>query len=120
MITSYKKKANIAGGICVGSLVGLVILGRVLAATGLLSDTGTFDEGNTTALLLDSTLSIAFTVSLFYGVWAYLAAKGRSAWWMLLLCSGLGLIVILLLKDHAKDGQPPEPQRPASTSAIDL
>jgi len=110
VIASYKQKAKIAGGICAGSLVGLVILGRVLAATGLLSDTGTFDEGNTTALLVDSTLSIAFTVSLFYGVGAYLAAKGRSAWWMLLLCSGLGWIVILLLKDHAKDGQEPAPQ----------
>jgi hypothetical protein len=33
MITSYKQKANIAGGICVGSLVGLVILGRVLAVS---------------------------------------------------------------------------------------
>jgi hypothetical protein len=53
MIASYEQKAKIAGGICGGSLVGLVILGRVLAATGLLSDTGTFDEGNTTALLVD-------------------------------------------------------------------
>jgi hypothetical protein len=110
MIASYKQKAKIAGGICAGSLVGLVILGRVLAATGHLSDTGTFDEGNTAALLVDSTLSIAFAVSLFYGVWMYLAAKGRSASWLLLLCTGLGWIVILLLKDHAKDGKEPAPQ----------
>jgi hypothetical protein len=46
-------------------------------------------------------------VPYFYGTWAYLKAKGRSGAWVLLAGTLIGMIVILLLKDHAKNGQPP-------------
>jgi len=66
-------------------------------------------------LLVDSTLSIAFTVSLFYGVGAYLAAK-VDPHVDAVVVFGLGWIVILLLKDHAKDGRSLHPK---SISASD-
>ncbi len=54
--------------------------------------------------------AIPLMIALFYGMWAYLKAKGRSSAWMILAlvpAPVIGMIVILLLKDHAKDGQPP-------------
>ena len=57
MITSYKQKAKIAGGICTVALVGPIVLGRVLASTGHMSDTGTF-MGEHHRVLVDSMIRL--------------------------------------------------------------
>src|SRR5882762_4041727 len=96
MIASYKQKANIAGAIFMVALVGLFVLGRVLAWTGHVLSMGDIDA-------LVTPFGIAMAVVFFYGLWAYLKAKGRSGWWLLMLSfQVIGVIVILLLKDHAK------------------
>src|SRR5450631_2892040 len=105
MIASYKRKANIAGAICMATLLGLFVLGRVLAWTG---HNVTGEDINA----LSVAFMIPFGVSYLYGMWAYLKAKGRSGAWVLLAASLIGMIVIPLLKDHAKDGQPPAPPAP--------
>ena len=107
MITSYKQKANIAGAIFMVALVGPIVLVNVLAWTGhkVLRDMGD-------ASVLANAIMIALVVPYFYGTWAYLKAKGRSGAWVLLAGTLIGMIVILLLKDHAKDGQPPAPPAP--------
>jgi hypothetical protein len=101
MIASYKRKANIAGAIFMAAIIGLFVLGW----TGHKMDMG--DDS------VAIPFAIAFIAPYFYGMWAYLKAKGRSSAWMLLAGSTvIGMIVILLLKDHAKDGQPPAPPAP--------
>jgi drug/metabolite transporter (DMT)-like permease len=108
MIASYKRKANIAGAICLAAIVGTFVGGRVLAWTGHEMDMSDVD-------VLAVAFAIPFIIALAYGMWAYLKAKGRSSAWLLLVGAPvpvLGIIVILLLKDHAKDGQPPAPPAP--------
>ena len=105
MIASYKRKANIAGAIFMATIIGLFVLGRVLAWAGH-SPTGEDIDALAVAT------GIALAVAYFYGTWAYLKAKGRSGAWVLLAGSLIGMIVVLLLKDHAKDGQPPAPRAP--------
>jgi 4-amino-4-deoxy-L-arabinose transferase-like glycosyltransferase len=106
MIASYKQKANIAGSIFMVALVGLFVLGCVLAWIGHTPSKGAIDAFGTP-------FGIAMAVVFFYGLWAYLKAKGRSGWWLLMLSfQVIGVIVILLLKDHAKDGRPPAPPVP--------
>jgi fructose-specific phosphotransferase system IIC component len=100
MIASYKRKANIAGAIFLAAIVVAFVGGLVLAWTG--------HNSKENIDVVSSALTIPLGASLFYGMWAYLKAKGRS-WAWLLLGGPVGLIVILLLKDHAKDGQPPAP-----------
>jgi hypothetical protein len=103
MIASFKRKANIAGAICMVALIGPIVLVNVLAWTGHKVVTGD------NAIVLAEVIMIALVVPYFYGTWAYLKAKGRSGAWVLLAGTLIGMIVILLLKDHAKDGQPPAP-----------
>jgi mannose/fructose/N-acetylgalactosamine-specific phosphotransferase system component IID len=98
MIDSYKRKANIAGAICMAALIGPVVAVNVLAWTGHKVVTG--DD----AIVLAEVIMIALALPYFYGTWAYLKAKGRSGAWVLLAGTLIGMIVILLLKDHAKDG----------------
>ena len=101
MIASYKRNSNIAAVVCIAAEVGLTVptlhnigkdpldspLGPVLLAVG--------------------------AGAVMFSLWCYLKAKGRSGAW-LYTCAFLpvGLLVILLLKDHAKDGQPPAPPAP--------
>jgi hypothetical protein len=109
MIASYKRKANIAGATFLVALIGPVVLVNVLAWTG---HKVLRDMGDTSVLA--NAIMIALVVPYFYGTWAYLKAKGRSGGWMLLAGTLIGMIVILLLKDHAKDGTlrpPPEANR---------
>jgi hypothetical protein len=113
MIASYKRKANIAGAICMAAIIGAIVGGRVLAWTGHKMDMGDVDAFATA-------LAISLMIAWFYGMWAYLKAKGRSGAWVLLAGTLIGMIVILLLKDRAKDGQPPAPPAPTSISASDL
>jgi hypothetical protein len=105
MIASYKRKANIAGAIFLAAIIGPVVLARVLAWTGHKMDMSDVD-------VLAKAMIIALAVPYFYGTWALLKAKGRSGAWVLLAGTLIGMIVILLLKDHAKDGQPPAPPAP--------
>ena len=107
MIVSYKRKANIAGAIFMAAIIGAFIGGRVLAWTG---HKVLRDMGDTSVLA--NAIMIALVVPYFYGTWAYLKAKGRSGAWVLLAGTLIGMIVILLLKDRAKDGQPPAPPAP--------
>ena len=104
MIASYKRKANIAGAVCMVALVGPIVLVRVLAWTG---HNVLRDVGDTSVLA--TAIMLALVVPYFYGTWAYLKAKGRSGTWVLLAGTLIGMIVILLLKDRAKDGQPNSP-----------
>jgi fructose-specific phosphotransferase system IIC component len=98
MIASYKRKANIAGAIFLAAIVVAFVGGLVLAWTG--------HNSKENMDVVSSALTIPSMIALVYGMWAYLKAKGRSSAWLL-----LG-IVILFLKDHAKDGQPPAPPAP--------
>jgi len=102
MIASYKRKSNIAA---------VIFLASIAAAIALTSNShqNLWDMG-----ALGPALGITWTVSYLYALWAYIRAKGRNDTWMLMaFLSLLGLIVILLLKDHRKDSIPnPEPQTP--------
>jgi hypothetical protein len=106
MITSYKRKSNIAIAICMIALIGPIVLVNVLAWTGHKVVTGD------NAIVLAEVIMIALVVPYFYGTWAYLKAKGRSGAWVLLAGRLIGMIAIPLLRDHAKDEQPPAPPAP--------
>ena len=53
----------------------------------------------------------AWLASYVYALWAFAMAKGRSGAWVMLglVMPLIGLIVILLLKDHRKEGVPSAP-----------
>ena len=90
------------------AIIGAFVGGRVLAWTGHKMDMGDVDA-------FAIALVIPLMVAWFYGMWAYLKAKGRSSAWMILAlvpAPVIGLIVILFLKDRAKDGQPPASPAP--------
>ena len=91
MIEEYKKKANI------GILAGLVLsIGARLAMGGL-------EPGSPVAFVLAG-VSIIGTVTFIWGCVQYALAKGRSGWWGAFgLLSLIGLLVLVLLKDHSDD-----------------
>lgn len=105
MIASYKRKANIAGAIFLAAIIGIFVLGRVLVWAG---HKVSMEEVN----VISGAMIALIVPSYLYGMWAYLKAKGRSSAWVLWAGTLIGMIVILLLKDHAKDGQPPAPPAP--------
>ena len=93
MIASYKRKSNIAAVIFVVSLAITVPL--VLNSHQNLWDMG----------VLGPALGITMLASYIYALWAYVKAKGRSdAWVLMAFLNVFGLIVLLLLKDHHKEG----------------
>lgn len=90
MLTSYKRKANIAGAVW---LVGSV----VLTATVVGMHGNIWDNGNVAAQLILIVSAIAW----FYALGAYAMAKGHSAWWAIAgMLSVIGLIVVLALADR--------------------
>jgi hypothetical protein len=101
MIASYTRKANIAAAIFLAALVGDIVL----------LSTGHRDLRDNDVFALAFGL---WAASYLYAMWAYVKAKGRSGAWALMACWMLiGPIVILLLKDHSKEGAPAAPAAPA-------
>jgi hypothetical protein len=104
MIALYKRKSNIA------ALVFIVSIGATIALTSN-SHQNLWDMG-----VLGPALGITMLASYFYALWCYIRAKGRNeAWILMAFLNVLGLIVLLLLKDHCKDGTPsatPQGTRP--------
>jgi len=101
MIASYKRNANIAAVVWIAALVGLTV--------PTLHNIGKDP--------LDSPLGPIlfgiYMVALLLSFWWYIKAKGRSGGWIFMVAFHvIGLLVILLLKDRAKDGQPPAPPAP--------
>jgi 1,4-dihydroxy-2-naphthoate octaprenyltransferase len=101
MIASYKRKANIAAVVWIATLVGLTVLSLHNIGKDPLDSP------------LGPVLLVVCMGALIISLWCYLKAKGRSgAWLFMLTFQVVGLLVILLLKDRAKDGQPPAPPAP--------
>jgi hypothetical protein len=95
MIASYKRKSNIAGAVFLAAIVADVAL--IWTGHKDLWANGAFA----------AVFGITWAASYFYALWCYIKAKGRSdAWILMTFLSVLGLIVLLLLKDHCKDGAP--------------
>jgi drug/metabolite transporter (DMT)-like permease len=92
MIPAYKRKARIAG------LVSVVTLPAFLWWSGQHPGPSTWEDNPVSGVL--GFLAVATSS---YACYAYVKAKGRSVVWLY-----LGPLVLLLLKDHAKDGQPPK------------
>jgi len=101
VIASYKRNASIAA---------VVWLAAIICETVLIWNRGKdpWDETPLGFLLFG-----IYIVAVLLTFWWYIKAKGRSGNWILMLAFHvIGLIVILLLKDRAKDGQPPAPPAP--------
>jgi len=102
MIASYKRKSNIAA---------LVSLAAVVVATWWSGDYPGSNVDRGGGLLA---LGLAFALygiaagAFGYALLALMRAKGREPKWMTSLLLG-PMVAIFLLKDHAKDGQPPKP-----------
>ena len=106
MIASCRHQANLAAGIALAALVSMIalILGTNEAALKI---------ENPVMYATTYVLEIVFGIAFFVALWAYIKAKGRSGWWILLMFFNLlGLLVIVLLKDKTK--LPPEPKSPGA------
>lgn len=96
MIKSYKNKANL--GLAAGITISLI--SRIVLASGAQSQTAA--PGLVQAMVIASFVGTALFV---FGCVMYALAKGRSGWWGAFgLLSLIGLIVLVCLKDHARDG----------------
>lgn len=94
MLATYQRKSNIAALLFLGCLIGFVAL--ISQGYWNLRDGG----------MLGQLMGFAMAISWFYALWAYLKAKGRSGWWLVLGLTGvLGLIVVLFLRDQRPQGQ---------------
>lgn len=93
MIASYKRKAGVAAVVFVISVASGIAL--------------TPNGGNIwDSAPLGPLFGITYLMAFFLAFWWYIKAKGRSGTWILmLLLNLLGMIVILLLKDHCENGQ---------------
>jgi Ca2+/Na+ antiporter len=95
MIRSYARKSNI------GVVVFLVGIAVAIVATNNHPHENIWDNN----LVLAEVGVIAAIGGWFYGLWAYVRAKGRSdAWVLMAFLSVVGLIVLLCLKDKQKEG----------------
>lgn len=91
MLTAYRRKANVAGAFWLLCLVVLV------ASVSNASAGSIWDDGNYAAQF---TMLLAVS-AWFYSLWAYLKAKGQSAWWALAgVLAVVGLAIVLLLPDR--------------------
>lgn len=105
MIKSYQTKANL--GIAVGFLLS-VASGFIAAPMMAPNASGSVSPG---ALLSFSLIRLFGGAIFIYGCVMYAKGKGRSGWWGAFgLLSLIGLIVLVCLKDHAKDGFVTEPR----------
>ncbi len=96
MLLQYKRKANIAAGIWLASMVPLIF---VIIADG---DRGVIRE------ILQPLLIFVNVGSFWYAFWAFAKAKGYSGFLGLVLpiFSILGLIILVSLRDKHKEGEP--------------
>jgi hypothetical protein len=101
MIASYKRKSNIGALVFAASMAGSL---AVISTSG---------KNLWDAVPFGPVLGIVSVASYFYALMCLIIGKGRSgAWILMVFLNVLGLIVILLLKDHAKDGTlRPPPQK---------
>ncbi|HYS84975.1 MAG TPA: hypothetical protein VEN78_08235 [Bradyrhizobium sp.] len=94
MLMQYKRKANIAAGIWLVSLVPFVIV--LSTAKGNIWETGN---------VLGITVAVTNVAAFWYAFWSFAKAKGYSGALgvVLPLFSVLGLIVLISLRDKHKE-----------------
>ncbi len=98
MIREYQTKTNI--GIGLGLLLGLS--GRVLMLRNAAEH-----GGNGGLYAVGSAMSVAGMLLAWWGCWNYARAKGYSGWLGLIaLIPCIGLLVLILLVDKAKEQSP--------------
>jgi len=95
MIASYKRNSNIAAALFLVGIVGY----------GMVNATMIFNNQMDDQPLVELAMDLWATATYLVAILFYLKAKGRSPAWIF-LPPLLGLVVVLLLKDHCKDGQP--------------
>lgn len=97
MLAEYKRKSSIAAYAC----LALILLSIVAGFFGLQPKT---QAAQLFGAILGCLVGIAFLCS----AWFYVKAKGRSAWWLLVLFLNLvGIVILALLKDRAPEELPP-------------
>lgn len=104
MIESHKNRANI-----------FIIIGLIMSIGANIWSRSLPPGDSMIAVAL--VISIIGTVVFVFGCMEYAQAKGRSRWWGLFgLLSLIGLLVLVLLKDHSDmrrpQGFPVQPRRP--------
>ena len=96
MLANYKRKANITAAVWFVAM--LIVIPLALA---MKPGTNIWRDGNLIAQFVFIVLGGAW----FYGLWAYLKAKGRSGFWVVLgIFTLFGLIIIAVLPDKHKGG----------------
>ncbi len=100
MIASYKRKSNIAARVIVFGILADIALVAMTQSKG-----PTWD-------VVAPAIGITCVGAYFVALWWYMKAKARSPAWVLLGGTLIGMVVVLCLKDRAKDGQPPKPPAP--------
>jgi hypothetical protein len=97
MLANYRRKANIAAAVWFVAMFALIPL-----AHSAKPGANIWSDGNLIAQLA----FLAFIGAWFYGLWAYLKAKGRSGSWAVLgVFTLIGLIIILALSDKHKGAE---------------
>ncbi len=96
MIPAYRKKSNSAAAVVLATVVALL----AFALFGDETQQAPQSVGmQMVGPLIGITIGLAFAIS----CWYYIKAKGRSGWWILVMVFNIvGLIILALLKDHAK------------------
>lgn len=90
MYSTYKRRSNVAGLVCLVAAIGL-------AGTAVQTGGNIWDGGNTSAQVL----LIVALAAWFYALASYAMAKGRSGWWALSgVLSAIGLLVLIALSDR--------------------
>lgn len=98
MIAKYKRGSRVGAAVCFAAFVAYIALASLT------------DADSSQAMRGLSQLSMGVSgVALILTLWFVVQAKGRSNWWMLaLVLNIIGLVVILMLKDHADGEEPTE------------
>ena len=106
MIKRYQNLANL--GIGLGLI--LSIGGRIVVASQMPTPPAT-TAGSPAIILAAGIASLIGTAAFIYGCVMYALAKGRNgAWGAFGLLSIIGLIVLVCLKDHAREGEVTQPR----------
>ena len=95
MLPQYKRKANVAAGIWLASLLVALVASTISRVWGV-----SFGAEGFLVFL------VVFFSAMYYAFWAYAKAKGYGGWIGLVLgaISPIGLIVLVGLRDKHKDG----------------
>jgi len=97
VLPSYKRKANIAAAIWFIAMLALIPLSLAMP-----SGSNIWRDGN----VFGQTIFLVLGGAWFYGLWAYLRAKGRSGLWAVLgIFTLIGLVIIAALPDKHKDAE---------------